>query len=198
MPTNVDGRLSPPRPRLLNQRGKDRKYSPQLSSSQPLSILKSQKKDNEDEQQAASTKAVENVVWYLVAALSLLTLAATIWSEVSVYQTGCGPLFMPDVVERVSYQAVIVLSGVAWFIRIVFRQGLADFVVPRQGIVGTGDKDKSIRILLSLMEGAAYVAVAGAFLVLFHQIENNVQMDGLSGIDIAACKSRRDFLLWQS
>ena len=172
--------------------------------SQSLVSLKAQEREKQEpqEEEEEPLSSLNNIV-NLVAALSLFASADTLWSQAAIYQTGCGPLFMPDLVERVCYQAVIVVSGVAWFIRIVFRQGLGDFFLSDRGLVMNCQDDNdeakwsTSRTLLNVAEGVAYLAVVGAFFVLTNQMENNVQMDGLSGIDIAACKARRDFLLQQ-
>lgn len=173
-----------------------------LPSLLSLKVLKRDKQEQETQQEAAAS--VNNLV-NLVASISLLASAGTLWSEATIYQTGCGPLYMPDLIERTCYQVVLAVSGVVWFIRIVFRQGLQDFFLSQQhkGISNWPGHDKnkccttSSRKLLNVVEGAAYLAVIGAFLVLLNQMENNVQMDGLSGIDIAGCKARRDFLFHQ-
>lgn len=125
-------------------------------------------------------------------AFSLLTSILTIWSEVAVYETSCGPLNMPDWVERSSYQAVIFVSGLTWFLRIVFRKSLADLSL-ETGIVTSDD---NLRITaIRFVETVNYVAVVLAVFILLNQMQNNVEMDGLSGIDIAACKARREFLM---
>ena len=105
---------------------------------------------------------------------------------------------MSDLVERISYQAVLVVSGLAWFIRIVFRQGLGDFAKERGILRRNYNHNKWSRKMLGLAETASYLAVLLAVVVLVNQMQNNVEMDGLSGIDIAACKARRDFALQSS
>lgn len=196
--------------------------NPSLSSASPLVLLslsttclqaKKKPEQQDDESSSQSLIVVEDkgdslnvpLILQIATVLSLLTSAGTLWSEVTVYQTGCGPLFLPDVLERVCYQAVLFVASAAWFIRIVFRQGLAEFLANQGMIVINDDKDEStttrtsrVLLLVRLAEAAAYLAVLCAFGVLWNQMENKVQMDGLSGIDIAACKARRDFLLQQS
>ena len=161
-----------------------------VSTSQRLQATSD--KDDDNNNNNINNSDGELVVLASLSSLSLVTSAVTLWSEVAIYQTGCGPLYLPDLVERISYQAVIVVSGVAWFIRIVTRQGLADFGVD-QGMMLPSQR--SARWLLRAAEAAAYLAVVLAIVVLWNQMQNNVDMDGLSGIDIAACKARRDFLL---
>ena len=64
---------------------------------------------------------------------------------------------------------------------------------------GTNGAAAAAAILITwqirLAELMAYVAVAGAFLVLWNQVQDGVQMDGLSGIDIHMCKARQAFEL---
>ena len=132
--------------------------------------------------------------------VSLMTSACTLWSEASIFKTGCGPIYLSDLVERVSYQAVLVVSGLAWFIRIVFRQGLGDFATEQRMLSSHTNNSykanhKWSRKVIGLAETAAYLAALLAVVVLVNQMQNNVEMDGLSGIDIAACKARRDFIL---
>jgi len=106
---------------------------------------------------------------------------------------------MSDLVERISYQAVLLVSGLAWFIRIVFRQGLGDFATDQGMLPSNTNNNKAnhkwSRKVLGLAETAAYLAALLAVVVLVNQMQNNVEMDGLSGIDIAACKARRDLIL---
>lgn len=136
-----------------------------------------------------------DVAFYGLSAFSLVTSACTLWSEASIFRTGCGPIYMSDLVERVSYQAVLVVSGLAWFIRIVFRQGLGGFAADQGMLHDHARHHRWSRKLLGLTETAAYLAALLAVVVLVNQRQNNVEMDGLSGIDIAACEARRDFLL---
>jgi len=138
-----------------------------------------------------------DVAFWGLSVVSLVTSTCTLWSEATIFKTGCGPIYMSDFVERVSYQAVLMVSGLAWFIRIVFRQGLGDFAT-EQGFLPSHDKKtkhKWSRKVLGMAETTAYLAALLAVVVLVNQMQNNVEMDGLSGIDIAACKARRDFVV---
>lgn len=131
---------------------------------------------------------------------SLVATAVTLWSEWAVYQTGCGPLSLPDIVERSSYQVVILVSGVSWFVRIVFRQSLTNFMVQQEFWGTNQEDDHRWNILIAAVgwaESVSYLAVVLAFLDLWQQVQNNVAMDGLSGIDIEACNARRDLFLLQ-
>ena len=47
-----------------------------------------------------------------------------LWSEYSVILTGCGPLNFSDTLERICYQGVIVVAGIALFNRIVTGKSL--------------------------------------------------------------------------
>jgi hypothetical protein len=115
-----------------------------------------------------------------------------VWSEVAVYQTGCGPLYMPDWLERGCYLGVLAISGSSVFGRIVFRESLASLLV--QDEHSTSKKDARRRaIALEIAEWLAFLTVAGAVLVLGNQMINGETMDGLSGIDLEKCRARQGF-----
>ena len=44
-------------------------------------------------------------------AAALLSIGGTLWSEYTVIMTGCGPMLLPDVVERSCYLGVLVIAG---------------------------------------------------------------------------------------
>jgi hypothetical protein len=105
-------------------------------------------------------------------------------------------LFLPDIIERISYQALIFVSSVAWFIRIVFQQSLTTFMTQRGFLVTNDDDAHQWSILaLRLAELLAYLSVVLAFIVLWKQVQDNVALDGLSGINVEACRARRDLFL---
>ena len=47
----------------------------------------------------------------LLSAAALLSIGGTLWSEYTVIMTGCGPVLLPDVVERSCYLGVLVIAG---------------------------------------------------------------------------------------
>ena len=49
-----------------------------------------------------------------------------LWSECSIFRTGCGPIQLSDKLERICYQGVIVVAGLALFNRIVTTSFLFD------------------------------------------------------------------------
>ena len=130
------------------------------------------------------------LLWTAISATSITSSVVTLWSETSIFLSGCGPIELPDVVERVSYQAVILVAGVCWFTRLAFQRDPNSFLLT----VATKNSDNTwIRRQLQITEFLLYLAVVGAVVVLLNQIENGAQMDGLSGIDIGMCKARHDF-----
>lgn len=44
-------------------------------------------------------------------AAALFSIGCTLWSEYTVIMTGCGPMLLPDVVERSCYLGVLVIAG---------------------------------------------------------------------------------------
>ena len=52
---------------------------------------------------------------------------------------------------------------------------------------------KILRSLVQIVEGLAWLAVVGAVVVLVHQEMMGETMDGMSGIDVAKCRSRQSF-----
>ncbi|KAG7350492.1 hypothetical protein IV203_009852 [Nitzschia inconspicua] len=111
-----------------------------------------------------------------------------LWSEYSVILTGCGPLNFSDALERVCYQGVIALSGVALFNRIVAGKSLELTVEEWFGPL----LDTTL-VQIRIAEYSSAMAVGGAFLTLAVQYQSGANMDGLSGIDVSLCRAIRDF-----
>ena len=44
-------------------------------------------------------------------AAALFSIGCTLWSEYTVIMTGCGPMLLPDVIERSCYLGVLVIAG---------------------------------------------------------------------------------------
>lgn len=124
------------------------------------------------------------------AALALTGTAGVFWSEVSIFQTGCGPLAMPDWLERSCYLDVLFVSGWSVFLRIVFAgTRIADLVLTNR------EETLWSKQLIQFAEYAAFLAVLGAVLALGNQMINGERMDGLSGIDLERCRARQIFEL---
>lgn len=134
-------------------------------------------------------------LWLLVTWISC---AGVFWSEVAVYQTGCGPLSLPDLLERGCYLGVLVVSGLSVFLRMALQQSQTDLVVlPDPTSTSNNESDSNtasiLRLLLQSTEILAIFAVVGAVVVLGNQMVNGETMDGLSGIDLEKCRARQSF-----
>ena len=119
-----------------------------------------------------------------LAEIGLVFSIGVLWSEYSIMMTGCGPLNFSDFLERICYQGVIVLAGLALFNRIVTRSSLEETV---NGYFGP-----LLDSTLWQLRAAEYVsalAVIGAFLALAVQYQSGANMQGLSGIDVGLCRA---------
>lgn len=111
-----------------------------------------------------------------------------LWSEYSIIMTGCGPLNFSDTLERICYQGVIVLSGLLVFNRIVTGgKGLDD-----SSVDFFGPLEDFTLIQVRAAEYASLLAVFGAFVALALQESRGINLEGLSGIDVAMCRAMRD------
>jgi hypothetical protein len=112
-----------------------------------------------------------------------------LWSEYSIILTGCGPYNFSDFLERICYQGVIVLSGLALFNRIVTggRQGLDETIDDLFGPL-----QEWTLLQVKAAELAVTLAVLGAFIALAVQYQSGTNMDGLSGIDVGFCRAMAD------
>ena len=125
-----------------------------------------------------------SILTYSLSIAALLALIGTIYSEVSVIQTGCGPSLLPDIIERSCYLGVLVFAGLSVFLRIVTGSGVADAIINTKD-----DKDDTSLQLFRLVEYLSLLAVLGAFVSLGSQTINGEQMDGMSGINVEMCKA---------
>ena len=154
-----------------------------------------------------------------IGGLIIVASSITLWSEWTVFQTGCGPLTLSDVLERTCYQVVLVTFSALWFARIAFQQDLMksfytnniDRLQPTQEsptpINNTRETSKEegsssgrassspIFLLLRFVEISVYICMMGAIIVLLNQATNNVDLlnAGLSGIDETMCSSKLGF-----
>lgn len=110
-----------------------------------------------------------------------------LWSEYSIIGTGCGPLGFSDTLERICYQGVIVLSGIALFNRIVTTKSLETTVDELFGPL----LDVTL-LQVRIAEYASALAVVGAIAALAVQYQSGANMSGLSGIDESLCRAIRD------
>ena len=111
-----------------------------------------------------------------------------LYSEYYIIMTGCGPPNFGDTLERICYQGVIVLAGLALFNRVatLFSSSLEDTVNNMFGPL-----QPSTLWQVRVAEYLSAAAVLGAFVALQVQYSKGVTMDGLSGIDINMCRAIR-------
>ncbi|EJK56779.1 hypothetical protein THAOC_23264 [Thalassiosira oceanica] len=124
-----------------------------------------------------------------ITSLSILAAVGTLWSEVAILITRCGPRFLPDEIERGCYLGVIVVSGLSLFLRIVTGHGLATFIINNS----VGDDAEEISRLslqqLKICEQLSNAAVVFAFVALGAQLFRQEQIDGMSGINVEMCRA---------
>lgn len=128
----------------------------------------------------------------ITAASSFLFSTSTVvvlWSESSIYLSSCGPLQLPDIIERTAYWMVLLVACIFWFCRVAFQQSLVDTLQAQRKISLSTTSSNLVR----LAEAMAFVAVLGAIVALSHQILMGAKMDGLSGIDEELCRTRHEF-----
>mmetsp|Transcript_6386 Transcript_6386/g.13836 ORF Transcript_6386/g.13836 Transcript_6386/m.13836 type:complete len:265 (-) Transcript_6386:109-903(-) len=130
-----------------------------------------------------------------------------LWSEYTVFLTGCGPSSLPDSIERGCYFGVLVLAGLSLILRIVTfgDNDLSTFACSIIFKATTNNHDsknadaeeKYLNEELTLlqwriMEWSSLLAVLGAFVSLAVQIFRGEQLDGMSGINVDMCRALRD------
>jgi len=131
----------------------------------------------------------------LIGGISQITFGfclGVLFSEYAIITTGCGPSNFSDTLERISYQGVIVSSGLALFNRIVYRTELATTCDEMFGGIEPLRVDTLWQV--RVVEWTSALAVGGAFVALAVQDERGAVMDGLSGIDVDMCRAIRE--LW--
>ena len=144
-------------------------------------ILKSNNNGND-----GVSNIARSALTYSLSIAALLASIGTIYSEVSVIRTGCGPPLLPDIIERSCYLGVLVIAGSSVFLRIVTGSGVADALIINKT---QDDKDHISLQLFRSVEYLSLLAVLGAFVSLGSQTINGEQMDGMSGINVEMCKA---------
>ena len=171
-------------------------------------------KNNNNTRNKSKHNNTLNLIATIFSVVGVSSSLGTLWSEYSVIMTGCGPLILPDALERGCYLGVLVLAGLSIFVRIVtWGDDLATTVLP--SITNTSENKKSVGAVgirdnkieantslffiedfilwqLRLTEWLSLVAVLGAFVSLAFQIYKGEQMDGMSGINTDMCRALRD------
>ncbi|CAB9512911.1 expressed unknown protein [Seminavis robusta] len=164
--------------------------SSQLSKTNPRSTRLYNDLDN-----SANNDTFQVATIMTTAAAALASSLGVFWSEASVFQTGCGPLYLPDWLERSFYLGVLAVSGISVFFRIVFpdQGGLTGLLLPNDD---QNEKNLGpLRVAIQASEAMALLAVFAAVIVLVNQSLNGEAMDGLSGIDLDKCRARQTFEL---
>jgi hypothetical protein len=153
--------------------------------------------DNNDAGYIDVISSTRSIATIFVTVLSLVSSLGVVWSEYAIFQTGCGPLLMPDWLERSCYLGVLVVSSLSVFVNIVLPEqgGLAGLLLvntdedtAKSNIISSGVRNWLP--LLQVSEVLALLVVLGAVIVLTNQSLNGETMDGMSGIDIDKCRAR--------
>mmetsp|Transcript_30470 Transcript_30470/g.34730 ORF Transcript_30470/g.34730 Transcript_30470/m.34730 type:complete len:219 (+) Transcript_30470:96-752(+) len=130
----------------------------------------------------------------LVGGLAQISLGASLcvlYSEWNIILTGCGPLDISDFTERFCYQIDILAAGVFLFVRIVSQGRCLTNLLKDDGEYM--ELEDFTLVQVTWAEWLAMASVVGALIALTVQYQTNVQMDGLSGIDIKLCRERIEF-----
>jgi hypothetical protein len=122
-----------------------------------------------------------------IAEISFAFSLGVLWSEYSIALTGCGPLNFSDTLERICYQGVIVASGVALFNRIVQGTSLDETT---EELFGPLEDFTLWQVRIA--EWSSVLSVLGAFVALAFQYSREINMDGLSGINVDMCRALRE------
>jgi hypothetical protein len=142
-------------------------------------------------QQNNGNHFIVSAIITLTSTLTTLASLGTLWSEYSVFTTGCGPRSLPDAIERECYLGVLTVAGLSVFIRIVTGDGFSSMTQQQLGY-GDGKKlnDETALIRwMQLAESLSLLAVLGAFVVLGSITIHGEQMDGMSGINVDMCRA---------
>lgn len=134
-------------------------------------MLYSTKKGMDD----GGAKTLPSIVGTVCIGASLVTL----WSEISVALTGCGPAALSESIERAGYVLVLIPAGLSIFTRIVWRCSATDYVFAEKVAIA------------EVGERATLACVVGAYLALFAQILHGQQVnpESLTGIDELYCSA---------
>ena len=138
--------------------------------------------DSKEENKSNYTPSVILVI-SITSMIGIMSSVGTLWSEFSVVTTGCGPLNLPDAVERGCYLGTFVFAGSSVFARIVSGKGISAFIE-----LGN-DKEIACPFLLQTAEVMSLIAVLMAFVTLGMQEFKGEQIYGLSGINIDMCRA---------
>ena len=147
----------------------------------------------------------------IIKATSMLGISSSlvlIWSEISIALTRCGPLLLPDAIERAAYLAVFIIASGTNLSKIIFGESMTQMLLADDNSSGCASRGirTYIRVgrfafhvenhplerqLFVLMETLAFVSIMGAFGVLAWQVMNGdafAEGAGFSGIDIRWCR----------
>lgn len=125
-------------------------------------------------------------VTYTTSILGIASAAVLLWSEASIAITRCGPILLPDALERSAYVSTFIIASGTNLSRIIFGSSMTELLMGD----GIGETVLGKRLFGS-MEVLSVVSVLGAFALLAWQVLNGdafADGAGLSGIDVRWCK----------
>ena len=147
----------------------------------PPSKSNNWKSQNRSINRNVSRKNSTSYITSAVAVFGIISALIMLWSEASIAVTRCGPVLLPDSVEKSSYISVFVLASGSNLSRIIFGSGMSN-------LIPVGDDEKR---LFRFMEAAVFFSILGAFGVLGLQVSNSDAFaDGacMTGIDVRRCQ----------
>lgn len=119
-----------------------------------------------------------------------ISAALVLWSEVSVAMTRCGPINLPDWLERSAYLANFAVVAASILARIILGTSLTEFLSSRQPAGARAGSTTGLA-LLAVAEYFSLVVLLGAVAVVAVQVGNGdalAEGAGLSGIDVNRCR----------
>ena len=157
------------------------------------SALRLSRKEYDPEQENKSSNNISSLFLVITSIIGIMSSCGTLWSEFAVMVTGCGPLQLPDAVERGCYLGTLTFAGLSVFTRIVSGQGISASL-GRVEIrdIELGDDEVIVfspLFWLQIAEVASLIGVLMAFVALGMQEFKGEKMDGLSGINIDMCRA---------
>mmetsp|Transcript_5305 Transcript_5305/g.8492 ORF Transcript_5305/g.8492 Transcript_5305/m.8492 type:complete len:138 (-) Transcript_5305:1637-2050(-) len=123
-----------------------------------------------------------------VGTIGIISAAITLWSEVTVAVTRCGPQALPNWLERSSYLTVFVVVACSILARLIAGSSLAsllDSFGPKSSRI-----DGAYRTVFSTAEALSLLVIVVATVVLGAQLTNGDALAdgaGLTGIDVNRC-----------
>ena len=158
-----------------------------LHMSSPLEEQESPKSSKNKKEDAIDLDIdIPLFVTYTISILGIASAAVLLWSEASIAMTRCGPVLLPDFVERSAYVSIFIIVSGTNLSRIIFGSSMTEVLMG--DAIGETTAGKN---LFGSMEVLAVASVLGAFALLAWQVLNGdafADGAGLSGIDVRWCK----------